>query len=66
MMGFQMGKDLFKSVTTATGLPEGPVATELERLLAQAGLNKSELTLEDLRKVLAEYVQDVLLAAKEE
>jgi hypothetical protein len=63
--GFQMGNDLFKNVTTATGLPEGPVSAELERLLIQAGLNKAEMSLEDLRQILAEYVQDVLLAAKE-
>lgn len=60
-----MGNDLFGKVTGATGLPTDLVCDELERLLTQEGIKPEEMTLEDLRKVLANYVQDVLLAAKE-
>lgn len=61
-----MGDDLFGKVTTATGLPPDLIADELARLIERAGVQKSEMTLEDLRQILAEYVQDVLLAAKED
>lgn len=61
-----MGDELFGKVTVATGLPADLVSEELERLLGKAGIKREDLTLEDLRKILAEYVQDVLLAAKEE
>lgn len=61
-----MGDELFGEVTDATGLPTDLVSNELESLLNQAGIRREEMTIEDLRKVLANYVQDVLLAAKEE
>lgn len=61
-----MGDELFGQVTVATGLPADLVSDELERLLGKAGIKREDLTLEDLRQILAEYVQDVLLAAKEE
>lgn len=60
-----MAEKLFDQVTDATGLPSNLVSTELETLIASAGLDKENLTLDDLRIVLANYVQDVLLAAKE-
>ena len=58
--------DLFSLVTSATGLPQEPVARELEEILRAAGINKINLTLEDLRSVLANYLQDILIAAKTE
>jgi len=61
-----MGNALFKTVVSATGLPETSVSRELEGLLGQAGISSSEMTLEDLRQVLADYLQDVLLELKEE
>jgi hypothetical protein len=61
-----MGEDLFSQVIDATGLPEDGVSQELNRLLSQAGVERSEMTLDDLRRILAEYVQDVLLAAQDE
>jgi hypothetical protein len=61
-----MGEDLFSQVIDATGLPQDGVSQELNRLLNQAGVERSEMTLDDLRRILAEYVQDVLLSAHEE
>ena len=58
--------DLFDKVTGATGLPNDLISRELEQLVTAAGADKSSLTLEDLRTILADYVQEVLLAAKEE
>jgi hypothetical protein len=52
-------------VIAATGLPKETISKELNSLLEAAGVDRSDLTLDDLRQVLAEYVQDVLVAAKE-
>jgi predicted transcriptional regulator len=52
-------------VIAATGLPKDTISKELNSLLDAAGIDRRELTLDDLRAVLAEYVQDVLVAAKE-
>ena len=60
-----MGAKLFDQVTGATGLPQDLVAGELEQLLKAAGMERTELTIDELRNILAEYVQDVLVAAKE-
>jgi hypothetical protein len=61
-----MGEALISELTTATGLPEDLMTDELTRLIANAGLRPEQVTLDDLRKILAEYVQDILLAAQEE
>lgn len=61
-----MGEQLFGEVTEATGLPTDLIADELARLIEAAGVQKSEMTLEDLRRILAEYVQDVLVSVKDE
>jgi hypothetical protein len=61
-----MAEELFAQVTDATGLPKDVISDELVRLLAKVGVSKDEMTLDDLRRVLADYVQDVLLNAKVE
>ena len=61
-----MGEQLIESLTEATGLPKDLVTDELQRLITSAGLNANDMTLEDLRQILADYVQDVLVAAHEE
>lgn len=60
-----MGKSLFSTIVKATGLPEGAVGDELGYLLVEAGKDPESMTLEDLREVLAEYLQLVLLETKE-
>ena len=66
MDGVGQMADLFDKVTGATGLPNDLITSELEKLVEAAGADRSSLTLEDLRAILADYVQEVLLAAKEE
>lgn len=61
-----MGEKLLSDVVTATGLPEDLVSAELNRLVEKAGKNPNDLSIEDLRMILAEYVQDVLLACHKE
>lgn len=60
-----MGNTLLEVVILATGLPEGEVRSELQTLMAQHGKTAETLTMEDLREMLAEYLQDIILAAKE-
>lgn len=61
-----MGKTLIQQITNSTGLPEDLIQDELNTLITAAGVQPENVTLEDLRKILAEYVQDVLVQAKED
>ena len=58
------GYHLFNTIIGATDLPNEPVRRELEGLLLAAGKSPETLTLEDLREVLADYLQTVLLETK--
>ena len=58
------GKELLNMVADATGLPQALIVDELQCLASKAGLNIEQLTLDDLRGLLAEYLQDVLISAK--
>ena len=59
-----MGENLIDDVADATGLPPELINKELCALLEKAGVHPTQTTLEDLRAILAEYVQDILLEAK--
>lgn len=59
-----MGEALIKTVIDSTGLPSDTMAEELNRLIAKAGLQKDTLTLDDMRAILADYLQDTLLDLK--
>lgn len=61
-----MGERLLTDLADATGLPSNLVTDELGRLLQNAGVEKAEITLDDLRAILADYMQEVLLAARDE
>ena len=58
--------NIIGTVTAATGLPNELVQDELKMLITAAGLKEDEITLDDLREILAAYLQDVLSKAKEE
>lgn len=60
-----MGNGLFELVVGETGLPTAPVRDELSELLEKNGFDAATMTLDQLRIVLAEYLQDVFLEAKE-
>ena len=60
-----MGEDLITQIAVATGLPPELVRGELARLFEASGLKADSASLEDVRSVLAEYVQDVLVDAKD-
>lgn len=59
------GMELLNELSDATGLPETMIDEELSRLLASAGKTTDEATLDDLRELLATYLQDVLLDARD-
>ena len=61
-----MGAKLLGEVVDATGLPTEAISKELTELINAAGYREDNVTLEQLRHALAEYVQDILLAAKED
>jgi hypothetical protein len=59
------GLALLKLLIESTGLPPEAVERELNRVLLKGNFHKEELTLEDVRELLAIYLQDVLVEAKE-
>lgn len=60
-----MDKKLFNQVIELTGLPTSFVEPRLEALLAAKGISSDELTVEELRLVLVDFLQDVILEAKD-
>lgn len=61
-----MGETIAKTVIQATGLPQEPVKKELEGLAAAHGKSLETLTLEELREVMADYLQTVFLELQED
>lgn len=59
------GTGLLQILIEATGLPKASLEMEMKRVLGQRGLSEDELTLEDLREVIANYLQEALLEAKD-
>jgi hypothetical protein len=57
---------LVDEVIELTGLPEDPLSKELEKLLSAAGLESENISLDDLREVLANYLNDVIIEARKE
>jgi hypothetical protein len=59
------GNELLNEMISGTGLPEDLLSKELAELLKRAQISQEACSLEDLRAILAEYAQEVLLAAKQ-
>ncbi len=60
-----MGTDLITKVCEATGLPKELIQNKLVERLEQEGFQADTLTIEELRTVIASYLQEVLLEARE-
>lgn len=58
------GKDLLNQVLAATDLPQESLSRELANLLEKAKCSQESLSLDDLRQILADYAQEVLLEAQ--
>jgi hypothetical protein len=56
---------IFDLLIEATGLPKDSIQKELTSLLEKRGLTPGDATLDDLREILAHYLQDALIEAKE-
>ena len=63
--GSVRGTALINELSHATGLPDDLIGEELSRIIASAGRSTSDVTLDELREMLAAYLQDVLIEAKE-
>ena len=63
--GSVRGTSLINELSRATGLPDDLIGEELSRIIAEAGKSTSDVTLDELREMLAAYLQDVLIEAKE-
>ena len=63
-MANRTGNILISQIVSNTGLPEELMTKELSRLVEGAGLETNVVSLEDLRNLLAEYAQEILLSAK--
>ena len=59
------GNELFEQVATLTGLPQDVIRKELHVMMEKKGINPMSLTLEQLRKVMADYLREVLCSAIE-
>jgi|FLYM01.1.fsa_nt_gi hypothetical protein len=60
------GKALISKVLEATGLPSDSLGVEFKKIIDGSNANEETLTLEQLRELLASYLQDVLVEAKDE
>ncbi|WP_413576435.1 hypothetical protein ACLVWU_00160 [Bdellovibrio sp. HCB290] len=56
-----MDKGLAQTVIEATGLPQRPVDNELQKLMSAHGTSAEELTIEQLREIMADYLNQVFL-----
>ena len=61
-----MEKGLIDAVVAATGLPETPIKRELTGLLNEHGKNAEDITLDELREIMAAYLQTVMLELADE
>lgn len=59
-----VGEVLCSKLIDETSLPKDFAEKEFFDLLQQYGLSQNTLTLDDLREVLADYVQDLFLEMK--
>lgn len=62
--GRMRGIELIDELAQASGLPTDLIGQELSRIVADSGKDTSDVTLDELREMLALYLQDVLVDAK--
>jgi single-stranded DNA-specific DHH superfamily exonuclease len=59
-----MANQLFKDLAEATGLPQEIITKELNQMVSAKGIQEENLTLDEFRLVMAEYLREVLIQAK--
>ncbi|MEK6774799.1 MAG: hypothetical protein AABY64_12725 [Bdellovibrionota bacterium] len=60
-----MGKNLAQDLSLNSGLDEDLFNTEFDKLLEKYGKSAQQITLPELREILAQELQDVLLEMKD-
>lgn len=60
------GHTLIQKVCSQTDIPEYLLNAELRELLEKKNFSEEHLTLDQLRELLTEYLQDILLEAKKD
>lgn len=58
------GLELLRVLIESSGLPPESIESELKRLIVNRGLTPENLTMDDIREILAAYLQDTLMEAK--
>lgn len=58
-----MGAKVLNQIIGASGLPEDYARLRLEKLLHEAGFDPDQAGLEEIREVLANLLQDLILAS---
>jgi hypothetical protein len=61
-----MEDNLFNRIVESTGLPQELISQEFLKKIQEMGFDKSTITLDQIRDALAEYLQEVILGAREE
>jgi len=59
-----MGNELFEKVVRLSGLPEDLIKKELTEILKKEGIHPDQVTEPTLRKILMQYLRDVLIQHK--
>ena len=57
--------ELIDTLCRATGLPYNTIRSEVQSLIKSRQLDEDKIEIEDLREILAEYLQDILLKLSE-
>lgn len=60
------GLELLERISQSTDLPDHLILDELQELLKAAQISESNVTLDQLREILTNYLQDVLIELKED
>ncbi len=61
-----MEDNLFNKIIAGTGLPKNLISQEFLKKIQEMGFDKETLTVEQLREVLSDYLQEVIIGAREE
>lgn len=55
------GTELIKFLAENSGLPKDWIETQMESMIDSKGINPAEITLDDIRVILAECLQEIIL-----
>jgi hypothetical protein len=58
--------EFLKQIIKLTGLPQEALERELDRLILNRGFDPDNLSPENIREILAAYMQETLLEVKQE